>query len=179
MKKLLAFGASNSSRSINRKLAHWAAEESGLTFDLLDLNDYEMPIYSIDREEQNGFPDEALAFKQLVRETDGIIISLAEHNGAYTAAFKNIMDWISRIEKIIFSNKPMLLLATSPGARGAQTVLEIATDSFQRRGGEVIASFSLPSFNDNFDSKSGITDSELLSEFRSKLEQFKAVVADN
>jgi chromate reductase len=126
MKKIIAFGASNSSRSINRQLAGWAAAESGLEFNLLDLNDFDMPVYSIDREEQDGFPEEAVTFKKLILESDGIIISLAEHNGAYTVALKNIMDWISRLEKGIWGFKPMLILATSPGGRGAKTVLEIA-----------------------------------------------------
>ena len=160
MKKIIAFGASNSSRSINRQFAHWAAKQSGLEFNLLDLNDYEMPIYSIDREEQSGFPDKALD----------------EHNGAYTTAFKNIMDWISRIEKSIWSNNPMLLLSTSPGGRGAKTVLEIAVESFSRRGGQVIASFSLPSFSQNFTPDEGITDSALRTSFDEKLSLFTKVV---
>ena len=42
------------------------------------------------------------------------------------AAFKNIYDWISVIEKIVWSNKPILLMSTSDGARGGQSVLETA-----------------------------------------------------
>ena len=173
MKKIIALGASNSSRSINRKFAGWAARQSGFDVKLLDLNDFEMPIFSIDREEKSGFPEEAITFKKLISEADGLIFSMAEHNGAYSAAFKNIMDWISRIGKGIWSYKPMLLLATSPGGRGAQTVLEIAAASFPRRGAEVVASFSLPSFNDNFTDGSGITNPELLANFSQKLEEFK------
>lgn len=179
MKKLIVLGASNSSRSINRKFAGWAAEQSGIAYELLDLNDFEMPIFSIDREEQSGFPDEAIAFKKLISEADGLIFSMAEHNGAYSAAFKNIMDWISRIEKGIWSYKPMLLLATSPGGRGAQTVLEIAAASFPRRGAEVVASFSLPSFNDNFKEDQGITNETLREEFNDKLATFKKVVLES
>ena len=176
MKKIIVFGASNSSRSINQQFASWAAKQSGLDYELLDLNDFEMPIYSIDREESTGFPEEALRFKKKIKDSDGIIISLAEHNGAYSAAFKNIMDWISRIEKGIWSYKPMLLLSTSPGRRGAKTVLGIAEDSFNRRGGEVIASFSLPSFESNFDSNVGIAEASLLEEFKVRLNKFCAAV---
>jgi chromate reductase len=88
MKKIVALGASNSSRSINRQLAGWAAQESGFSFELLDLNDFEMPIFSIDREEKSGFPEEAIAFKKLISEADGLIFSMAEHNGAYSSAFQ-------------------------------------------------------------------------------------------
>ena len=176
MKKIIALGASNSRKSINKELAGWAAGQTGFDFEILDLNDFEMPIYSIDRESESGIPEEALQFKKLIKESDGIIMSFAEHNGSFTAAFKNIMDWVSRIEKGIWADKPLFLLATSPGGRGAQTILKNATDSFPHRGGQVIASFSLPSFSRNFDAGAGITESELAVTFNQLLNQFKAAV---
>ncbi len=124
MNKIVAFGASNSSKSINRQLAQWASSQlEGAEVNLLDLNGYEMPIYSMDREQNSGIPEKAEQFKEALREVDGIIISLAEHNGSYSSAFKNIFDWMSRLEKPIWLNKPMFLLATSPGARGGKNVL--------------------------------------------------------
>ncbi len=150
-KKLLAFGASNSSDSINKQLASYAAKQfKNVTIDLLDLNDYEMPIYSKDREKAAGFPQLAHDFYQKIGDADFILISFAENNGNYTTAFKNILDWMSRINGKTFQEKPMLLLATSPGARGGGTVLDIAVKRMPFQGGVVKGSFSLPSFNDNF-----------------------------
>jgi NAD(P)H-dependent FMN reductase len=103
---------------------------------------------------------------------DGIIISFAEHNGAYTAAFKNIFDRISRVEKIVWFNKPMFLLATSDGARGAITVLKMAHDRISKGGQLDIPSFSLPNFSQNFDSKLGIIDENLKIEFNSFIKSF-------
>ncbi|PCI64867.1 MAG: NADPH-dependent FMN reductase, partial [Gammaproteobacteria bacterium] len=75
----------------NKKLANFTAHQiENAQVTLLDLNDFEMPIYSIDRENETGIPDLAHQFKKHLAEADGIIISFAEHNGAYTAAFKNI-----------------------------------------------------------------------------------------
>lgn len=171
--KILAFGASNSRNSINKKLATYTAKQiEGATVTILDLNDFEMPIYSIDREKETGIPELAVQFKQYVKDADGLIISFAEHNGAYSAAFKNVMDWMSRIEGSIWEDKPMLLLATSPGARGAKTVLDIATAAFPFRGAKVMGSFSLPSFNQNFSQEDGITDKELSDEFHRQLNMF-------
>ena len=65
-----------------------------------------------------------------------------------------------------FQEKPMLLLATSPGPRGASTVLEIAKNRFPFQGGIVKGSFSLPSFNDNFNTESGITNDDLKSQLK-------------
>ena len=103
MKKIVAFGASSSSNSINKRLATYAAQQiQNSNVVILDLNNFEMPIYSEDFERLNGIPKEAYDFKEIIKEVDGIIISFAEHNGAYTAAFKNIFDWISRIDKIVW-----------------------------------------------------------------------------
>ncbi len=155
-KKLFAFGASNSSDSINRQLAKYA---SGLfknaTVDFVDINDFEMPIYSKDREKKDGIPQLAQDFYKRIGDADFIVISFAENNGNYTTAFKNILDWTSRINSKTFQEKPMLLLATSPGARGGGTVLEIAVKRMPFQGGIVKGSFSLPNFHENFDKEKG------------------------
>lgn len=173
MPNIVAFGASSSLNSINKKLAHFAAQNvPNATVNLLDLNDFEMPLYSTDREKE-GIPEKAHAFKAALNRADGIIISFAEHNGAYTTAFKNIFDWISRLEKPIWCGKPMLLLATSTGVRGAKTVLELAHLRLSRDN-PTIPVFSLPSFNETFSEKNGITDNELRKKFEVALADFVA-----
>ena len=57
---------------------------------------------------------------------------------------------MSRIDGKLWSDVPMLLMATSPGGRGGQTVLDIAKGRFPYMGGNILADFSLPSFGDNF-----------------------------
>lgn len=162
MKKILAFGASSSKTSINKQLATYAANQfENATVEILDLNDYEMPIYSMDKESATGIPQLAQDFYAKIGNSDLIIISFAEHNGAYSTAFKNIFDWISRINSKTFQEKSMLLLSTSPGPRGGATVLEIAKGRFPFQGGMVKGSFSLPSFSANFDSEKGIIDTDL------------------
>jgi len=176
-KTVTVFGASNSRQSINKRLASYAARQlADVAINLLDLNDYEMPIYSIDRQREMGIPEAAYQFKAELRKADGIIISFAEHNGAYSAAFKNIFDWVSRIESDVWMNKPMLLMATSPGARGGRTVLEIAVNKFRFMNKNTILSFSLPSFNQNFSEQEGITDAELAAVFHKQLHAFEAAL---
>jgi len=169
-KKILAFGASNSSDSINKQLARYA---SGLfkktDVELLDLNDYEMPIYSKDREKKDGFPQLAHDFYKKIGDADFILISFAENNGNYSTAFKNILDWTSRINSKTFQEKPMLLLATSPGARGGSSVLDIAVKRMPFQGGIVKGSFSLPSFNSNFDTEKGAISNKELDEQLQKI----------
>jgi chromate reductase len=160
--KVLAFGASTSSKSINRQLAHYAAAQiPAATVTALDLRDFQLPIYSADEEEAHGVPADAVRFLELIQSHDAVVVSLAEHNGSYTAAFKNLYDWASRSEGKLWANKPMLLLATSPGGRGGASVLETALVKFPRMGADLRASFSLPSFYDNFSPETGITNPEL------------------
>lgn len=158
---ILSIGASSSSSSINQQLAdHTAHRIPGAKVSSFDLSSLNLPIYSEDEEKQNGIPLEAQRFLDAIRANDGIVISLAEHNGAYTAAFKNLYDWTSRAEQSLWSDKPMLLLSTSPGPRGGATVLAAGEATFPRMGAKLAATFSLPSFYDNF-SDQGITNSAL------------------
>lgn len=173
MKKVIAFAGSNSKDSINKKLVtHTAALLEKVEVTILDLNDFELPIYGIDYEKEHGIPETAHEFLNYIKSSDGIILSLAEHNGAYTAAFKSLFDWMSRIEGKTFFGKPLLLMATSPGGRGGMSVLAIAKDRFPRHGANIVEVFSLPHFNDNF-SGGEVVNSELKEELLKKVELFK------
>lgn len=165
MKKIIALGASSSKNSINKQLAIYAANLfQNASVEILDLNNYEMPIYSVDQEKENGIPTLAQEFFVKIGSADVIVLSLAEHNGAYSSAFKNVLDWASRINGKTFQQKSMLLIATSPGPRGGSTVLEIAKNRFPFQGADLKGSFSLPNFNENFNAENGITNPELKSE---------------
>ncbi|MBJ2174547.1 NAD(P)H-dependent oxidoreductase [Aureibaculum sp. A20] len=172
-KKIIAFAGSNSKQSINKKLVVLASEQlKNVDVTILDLNDFDLPLYGIDEEIENGYPEDAKRFNELLKDSDGILISLAEHNGAYTVAFKNIMDWASRIDGMVWKNKPMLLLSTSPGGRGGASVMELALGKFPFMGSDIIANFSLPFFNVNY-SEQGITDKQMNIEFIKAINDFE------
>ncbi len=153
---IIAFAASSSTTSINKKLVEYAASLlDNQDFEVLDLNDFELPIFSVDLEAKIGQPEAAQAFLNKIQSSSGILISFAEHNGSYSAAYKNLFDWCSRIEPKVYNEKPMVLLATSPGPGGAKSVLSQAVNSMPFFGGRVKASYSLPDFNNNFDLQKG------------------------
>ena len=169
MKKIIALGGSNSKKSINRTLAIYAAKQiENAEVIVADLNDFDLPLYGIDAENENGIPEQAKRLNALIESADGLVISLAEHNGSYSTAFKNAFDWISRIDKNVWKNKPMLLMSTSPGGRGGASVLQTAKSSFPHLGGNIVADFSLPSFNTNF-SENGLTNEELNATLNKKI----------
>lgn len=83
---VIAFAASNNAQSINKLLASYTANlMDGARVEVLDINDFEMPIFSAEREEALGQPEQAQRFYRKIGEADAIIISYAEHNGSYTA----------------------------------------------------------------------------------------------
>jgi chromate reductase len=172
--KILAFGASNSKNSINKKLAIYATTFfDDAEVNILDLNDFEMPLFSVDLESTAGKPNAAYKFLDAISQSDLLIISMAEHNGSYTVAFKNILDWSSRINGKVFQDKPMILLSTSTGARGARSVLESAKIRFPFHAANILASFSLPEFGKNFSEQNGMVSADLKNSFISELQAVK------
>lgn len=159
--KILAFAATSSRQSINKQLVQAAGDiikadlDPNAEIEILDLNDYEMPIYSIDRENEGGIPEEAKRFFDKIGAADAVIISYAEHNGTYTAAFKNVFDWASRINMKVFQDKPQLALSASMGPGGAASVLKSALGSAGFFGADIRGSLSVGPFGEKFDMEAG------------------------
>lgn len=166
---VLAFAASNSKQSINKSLIEYAAKSLGDTIpsaavDIIDLNDFEMPIYSFDRELDLGIPNAANQFLGKIQAADIIVVSFAEHNGSYTAAYKNIFDWVSRIDAKVYNNKKIVAFSASPGGMGGASVLNAFVASAPFFGGTILSSLSVGSFYDRFDAKKGQPIDEALAE---------------
>ncbi|SHF20468.1 NADPH-dependent FMN reductase [Chryseobacterium vrystaatense] len=177
--KILAFAGSTSSTSINRELVKFVLKDfQNEEINLIDLNDFTMPVFSVDLEKK-GFPDEAHHFLKEIEECDVIICSLAEHNRSYSAAFKNIFDWSSRINVKVFQNKPMLLMSTSPGGYGGGNVMNTAKTFFPQFAADIKDTFSLPKFYENFDLQSGVINPDMLKELKDKIENFKNGIKTN
>ena len=173
MKKIIAFAGSNSKNSINQQLVTYASSlVENVDVHILDLNDFELPIYGIDLENEKGIPDNAHKFLNLLKDSDGIMLSLAEHNGAYATVFKNLFDWMTRIEAKTFFEKPVLLMATSPGGRGGQTVLDIAKGRFPYHDANIIETFTLPFFGENFKNEKIVKD-DFDEELKNSVKQFQ------
>ncbi|PHR46787.1 MAG: NADPH-dependent FMN reductase [Fluviicola sp.] len=172
--KIVGFAGSNSKKSINKQFVKYTLEQlKDHEIHLLDLNDFEIPMFGVDREEEKGYPNKVKEFIEIIQSADGLVVSLAEHNGAYTAVFKNLMDWCSRYELKFFNKIPMLLLSTSPGGYGGGNSMELGLSRLPKFDANIVANFSLPKFNDNFNNENGIKDDELRANYEAKLQEFK------
>ncbi len=162
MKKIIAFAGSNSSTSINHKLVTYIASElKDHEVTVLRLTNYQMPMYSED-EEKKGFPAMVMGLKQEISEADALIISVNEHNGSWGAFFKNVVDWLSRLDRNFLAEKKILLTSTSPGKRGGLSSLDFGKSVLPRFGAEIVESFSFPSFYENFSEENNTVTNETL-----------------
>ena len=114
--KYVAIVGSNSKNSLNRVLANFLAKRYGsddLSIEVLSINN--LPFYSVDDELTPS--EEVVAFKQAVKEADGVIWLTPEYNHSIPGVLKNAIDWLSRFDKVMI-NKPSLIMGTTPGFLG-------------------------------------------------------------
>ncbi len=125
--RILAFGGSLRADSYNQKLATIAANaarETGAEVTLVALRDFRMPLFDEDLEREEGMPENAKKLKALFAVSDGLIIASPEYNSTITAALKNAIDWVSRVnsadEEMLsaLKGKSAAILSASPGSYG-------------------------------------------------------------
>lgn len=66
-----------------------AAEEAGAETTLLDLREYDLPVYAPDIDEQG----DSEAVTRLVREGDAVVLGTPVYHGSYSGALKNFHDY--------------------------------------------------------------------------------------
>jgi NAD(P)H-dependent FMN reductase len=177
MATILAFAGSNSTTSINFKLVKYTVSLIvGHDVQILNMANFPFPMYSEDYEKENGFSNSLIELKNDITHANAIVISVNEHNSNPSAYFKNLIDWLSRLEQSFISNKKVFLLSTSPGKRGGIGAQEVVNNMLTRFGAEITATFSLPSFYDNYDAEKGISEPELSKAYQKALDSFLAKI---
>ncbi|AVP56548.1 NADPH-dependent FMN reductase [Pulveribacter suum] len=95
--KLLVFAGSTRQQSFNRRLAAVAAgigQELGAQATLLELGDYDIPLYHAELEAR-GTPPDVIRLKEAMDAHPAWIVCSPEYNGSYTGLLKNALDWAS------------------------------------------------------------------------------------
>ena len=125
--KILAFAGSGRKASFNKQLVAIAANgarAAGADVTVIDLANFTMPLYDQDLEQTQGVPDEAVRFKELLLQHQGLLIASPEYNGAFSPLLKNCIDWASRPSSkeeaplIAYKAKPVAIMSASPGRLG-------------------------------------------------------------
>lgn len=171
MAAILALAGSNSSTSINFKLVkHTVSLVQDSDIQVLNMAEHPFPMYSEDYEKENGFPKQVQELQTKIKNSEALILSVNEHNGNPSAFFKNVLDWLSRSDRGFLEGIKVFLMSTSGGKRGAKGSIEVVGNMLPRFGAEITATFSLPSFYDNFDG--AIVDKALKEDHQKALDTF-------
>ncbi len=150
MKQIIAFSGSNSSKSINGQLINHAATLHN-NIEIIRLTDYEIPIYSFDIEEEEGFPEGVKQLQEKLLEANQLLIATPEHNGNLTAFFKNSLDWLSRRDRKFLEGKEVVILSTSPGKGGASSASKILENILPYFGATIKSTLSIGNFHKVFE----------------------------
>jgi chromate reductase, NAD(P)H dehydrogenase (quinone) len=124
--RILAFAGSARRDSFNKKLvtiAAGGAKQAGADVTVVDLADYELPLFNQDLEAEKGLPANAVSLKKMFVEHHGLLIACPEYNSSITSLLKNTIDWVSRQAPgegplAAYKGKAATLMSASPGALG-------------------------------------------------------------
>ena len=160
--RILAFAGSARRESLNRKflaIAVAAAREAGGEVTLLDLNDYVLPLYHGDLEEESGLPENAKKLIALIAQHGGLLIASPEYNSMITPLLKNTLDWCTRGDDDPFPGKVAAVISASPGGFGGVRSLVLAQQLLLKLGCHVVpGQCALPSAGKAFDATGKLLD---------------------
>ena len=152
-KRILAFAGTNSKKSINKELIKYTTTLIESKVIAIDLNDYDCPIHTQDQQTED-LPKKIQKLAKFFKEANAFIISLETVNFSFAVVYQNIMNWLLEANKEnpkeLFDGRPVLLMGASEDGLGGKLVLEQAQNVYPDFGADVVGTFSLPMFGENF-----------------------------
>ncbi len=131
-------------------------EENKLsTVEILDLHQYNFPLFSERLRFQKSPTEEMLDFANKIKASDGVIIVTPEYNGGYPASIKNIIDLLYDE----WYRKPVAISTVSNGNfGGTQVITSLQFTLWKIRAWTVPAMFPVPRISEAFDEDGNPTD---------------------
>jgi NAD(P)H-dependent FMN reductase len=116
--------------------------------EILDLKDYNFPIFDERLRYQQDPAPEVLQFAEKIRMADGVIIIAPEYNGGYPASLKNAIDLLTDE----WWRKPVAISTVSDGIfGGTQVITSLQFTLWKLRAWTVPAMYPVPSVIKTFD----------------------------
>lgn len=168
--KVLALSGSTRQDSYNQKLVAEAAQmasQMGAAVTVINLRDYPLPFFDEDLEAKEGIPAKGKELRQLMGQSQLVIIASPEYNGSLSAILKNTIDWASRNDaqgnpSPAFKGKKFLIISASPGGGGGKRGLVHLRTILTGIGGNVLPNeLNVPNAYIAFDAEGHLKDPEL------------------
>lgn len=173
--KFFLMAASLRKDSINRKLAYLMEKKLislGHEVAHHQFSEYDLPLYNADIQDK-GFPANVQKFLDDINKADGLIFVIPEYNYSVPGTFKNLFDWISRVQPMPWSGKKVSLNSASPAQVGGARCLIHMRPSFEGCGSFICPdSFMLANAYDAFNEDGSLKDKTNNSRLESTLKAF-------
>ena len=132
--RIVVMAGSRRREALSRRVAHACAQalrDAGAEVELVDLDDYPVPLYDGDLEAASGLPEGIVRLQRVLHASDGLLVVNPEYNGSLTPLLKNTLDWCSRPNPAdpersggkVYAGRAAAVVGTSPGALGGIRVL--------------------------------------------------------
>lgn len=172
MNKCITLVGSNHSQSINKQFTK-AVIKNYSEIEFIDIEGLEVPVFDQDLEKSEGYPIQIKELASRLKKASQWIVTTNEHNSGLSSFFKNILDWLSRYDKTLFTDKKVVVMSTSNGKRGGMSANDFLSDFLSRRGATVISKVIFPSYSENFNEETQeITNQDLKNEISTTIESF-------
>jgi chromate reductase len=104
--------------SFSTSLLKVLSEKTAPAIDIHVVTLEDIPLYNEDLDRNPEIPSVA-AFKKIIAESDGVLITTPEYNHGVPGVLKNALDWASRpVFESCFKNKPVSIISSSKAFTG-------------------------------------------------------------
>jgi NAD(P)H-dependent FMN reductase len=175
--KFLVLAGSMRKDSLNVKLASIIEEilkKEGSEVTSISFISLDIPLYNEDVEKAEGIPEGIKRYAKLLHEADAWVICSPEYNYSMPGTLKNMIDWLSRIRPVPFSNKQILLLAASPSPLGGVRGLSALRVPLEGCNGFVFPQmYTLPKAHEAFSEQGQLKEASALERLNKLIKDFK------
>ena len=133
----------------------YMTEHNLATAEMLDLKEYNFPIFEERLKNQQEPSEQVLDFAARIKKADGVIIATPEYNGGYPASLKNVVDLLYDE----WYRKPIGLVTVSSGKfGGTQVMASLQFTLWKIRAWVVPAKFPVTKVQENYEEDGTPTD---------------------
>ena len=138
-------------------LQNYVKDYTGAETEMLDLHQFNFPIFEERLRLLENPPDDVKAFAAAIKNCDGVIMVTPEYNGGYPASLKNAVDLLYDE----WRRKPVAIATVSDGAfGGTQVITSLQFSLWKMKAWTVPAMFPVPKVREAFDENGRATDGE-------------------
>ncbi len=178
--RIVAFAGSLRKASFHRMLIERSEE---IMKDVLDVEHCllnNIPVYNMDDEENP--PAVITELKSKIRNANGVLIAVPEHNFSYSGALKNAIDWLSRpMTENPFDKKPVAIFSVSTGMLGGSRAQYHFRQvlSYMKANQMYFPEMFVPFVKTKIDESGNITDDKTKEVFEKFLKSFYEFIANS